>query len=197
MSRITGKAARRHRARFALGACLVLATWAGAAGSYRAGAQETLTDPPPDVPSGFVTVAGGEFQLDGRQFRHIGVNTSGLLYESDAQALTDLDGMQRSGIKQVRVFLANDQRTPQQIGDRLQWLLDRAQERDIRVTLPFTDYYGGIIWAWSSPDPPPPPELRPRHRVQGDATYYTVCIDHCGTRDAIMVLNPAWFASGY
>lgn len=169
----------------ALRGCLALAAWAATALAPSVYAQDNSTDTP-DVPAGFVTVAGGDFQLDGRQFRHVGVNTPALLYESTADALMDLDGMRGAGIKQVRVFLPNSQLSTTEIGNRLQWVLDQAWARGIRVTVPFTDYYGGPNWApgWGGA----------RYLVPGDAGYYTVCINpDC----SIKVLDPSWIASGY
>jgi hypothetical protein len=190
MSRNAGNPARgsfRHTARTVLVWCLALT--AGAPFAQRAMAQDQ-TDTP-DVPAGFVTIVNGEFQVDGRQFRHVGVNTPGLVYESNAEALVDLDGMRGAGIKQVRVFLPNNQLTPNQVGDRLQWLLDRAWERGIRVTLPLTDYYGGKIWAGGLGG-------NARHLVRGDDVYYTICIANCGDpNNRITVLDQNWFNGGY
>lgn len=180
-------------ARIALAWCPALA--AGAPFAQRAVAQEAPQDAPEAPPPGFVTAVNGDFYVDGRQFRHVGVNTPGLLYERQAEAITDLDGMRNSGIKQVRVFLPNSRLSTVDIGNRLQWVLDRAWERGIRVTVPFTDFYGGRIWAenWYM-DP------TARHRVPGDDGYYTICIDHCGEPDPnnrTLVLNSSWFSGGY
>jgi len=120
----------------------------------------------------FVTRSGGQFILDGKPFRHIGVNMGELLYNPNDMIVTQLNYLEAAGVKVVRTFVPNNNCTTQQTIDRLRFLLDRAIERDIRVTAAFVqgaDYQG--VWG-------PNPKIcnasnsRSAHVIPGDEQYY-------------------------
>lgn len=92
-------------------------------------------------PANFVGVSNGNFSLNGRRYRHVGVNTIALLYHSQDEAWNDFWFLQQAGVKQVRVFLPNNLFTLQEMKDRLRWTLNVALAHDIRLTVVFTDFY--------------------------------------------------------
>lgn len=155
---------------------LVLAFVLGFSGAVTAAAQVQ-----------FVKRSGADFSLDGKVFRHVGLNLPGLLYQNDADTLYDLDQSKLAGIRQVRLFLPNDTWSTTAIGNRLQWVLDRAYERGLRVTVALTHNYNQDCW---------PLIMRGagggKYRVAGDAGFYSVAGEG-GTQ----LLNADWIWWGY
>ncbi len=98
-------------------------------------------------PRDFVGVRSGSFSLNGREFRHVGINTHELVYHTEAQAQFDLRKAQEAEIKQVRVFLpANNHDTEATIA-RLAWTLNQAYTRGIRLTVAMMNMYNDRIRA--------------------------------------------------
>jgi len=100
---------------------------------------------------GFIQVDGDEFVLDGRPFRFIGFNIRGLVHYGDPQILrhsrpehrdTQLRAAREIGARVVRVFLGNRHRDTQEIGDRLEEVLDLAEQHNVYLIVAFTDFYG-------------------------------------------------------
>lgn len=135
------------------------------------------------VQTSFVSVKDGHFSLNGKPFRHVGANAVSLIYRSQGEAINDLNILQRAGVKHVRVLLPNNRFTNEEVANRLQWVLDQAYSRDIRLTLVLTDVYGGYCWASEGRSgiycPP------------GDEEYHTIPFSD------VKLYNHVWFESGY
>jgi hypothetical protein len=99
---------------------------------------------------GFIQVAGDEFMLDGQPFRFVGVNIRGLVHYGGADILphsqpehrdVQLKAAQDMGARVVRVFLANRHRTTEEIADRFEEALAKAEEHDLYLIVALTDFY--------------------------------------------------------
>ena len=131
-------------------------------------------------PSDFVGVTNGHFSLNGRKFRHVGVNTHELVYHTGPQTTNDLNRLRQAGVRQVRVFLANDTHNTTEAGDRLRDLINQAYPLGIRLTVAIAnmyDYGNGADMANSG-----------INCVMGDRGYYTEKRPAQGCR----VLNHQW-----
>jgi|GEM_PF-3169748 len=142
----------------------------------------------PPTPSGFVSASGGNFYLNGKRFKHVGINTPQLVYQPVSQVTSTLDQAKAAGIRHVRVFLPNDAMQgsvwdPKEIRDRLRVVLDAALQRDIRVTVALAHNYYQKVWGWEGRDG--------RHIVPGDSGYYTRSFEN------LLMLNDLWIQSGY
>ena len=78
--------------------------------------------PAPSPPTSFVSASDGHFQVDGQIFRHVGVNESDFVYEGgdNSDLWNDTWFLRQGGIKQIRVFLANDAYSTPEIICRLE-----------------------------------------------------------------------------
>ena len=121
----------------------------------------------PVIPPDIVQAKNGEFVLNGRPFRFVGVNIRGLVHYGDSQVCfgasregdreEQLKGAQRIGARVVRLFLANRFRSTQEIGDRLKVALDMLAAFDMYAIVSFIDVYNDTWF-----------------QVQGDyETYYS------------------------
>ncbi|HEV2145919.1 MAG TPA: hypothetical protein VGR37_00735 [Longimicrobiaceae bacterium] len=104
------------------------------------------------VQPNFVYVQNADFYLNGKPFKHVGVNAPQLLYQTNDQIRYTLDHLEGAGVRQVRVFLPNDGMAgnnfnPSGIVGRLQFVLDEAIRRDIRITVALTHNYFQDVWA--------------------------------------------------
>ncbi|MDC0709485.1 cellulase family glycosylhydrolase [Stigmatella sp. ncwal1] len=143
---------------------------------------------PPSTPTGFVSASGGHFYLNGKRFKHVGINTPQLVYQPSSQVTTTLDRAKAAGIRHVRVFLPNDAMQgsawdPWEIRNRLKGVLDAALQRDIRVTVALAHNYNQGVWGWEG--------RGGRHVVWGDASYYTRAYE------GLLMLNDRWIQEGY
>jgi len=137
----------------------------------------------PSIPANFVGVTNGNFSLNGRRFRHVGVNLLGEIYEQGNQQWQDLDGLRDAGVKQIRVFLPNNVMTTQQIGDRLAWTLHEAYDlRGIRLTVVLCDYAYRHIDGLEGNNG--------KYVVSGDEPYYII-------RNGDWTLKHTYFTGGF
>lgn len=90
---------------------------------------------------GFVGVRDSHFFLDGKRFKHVGVNTQALLYQDPADADYNLRQMAAVGIQHVRILIANNRYTTSEIIGRLRTLLASAKAHGIKLTLTLTGNY--------------------------------------------------------
>jgi len=136
----------------------------------------------PVIPSDIVQAKNGQFLLNGRAFRFVGVNVRGIVHYGDPQVCfgasregdrqEQLKGAQRIGAKVIRLFLANRFRSNQVIGDRLAALLDMLAAFDLYAIVSFIDVYNDTWF-----------------QVQGDYDQF-----YNGPGD---MLNEAFFRTGY
>lgn len=147
--------------------------------------QEAPQEAP--LPAGFVGVRGGSFYLDGRPFKHVGVNTIGLIYHTEGELWRDLYYLRLAGVKQVRVFIANNLFTASETAARLERALNIAYyDHGIRLTVVFTDFYFSTSFAneggkWINGQ-----WVRGKMCVPGDERFYTTG-----------VLSRAWLRGGF
>lgn len=152
----------------------------------------------------FVTVKNGHFLLDGKPFRHVGVNMSGLIYQSPDQVALDLDALPPLNIRHIRVFLPNDTYDTPGLVEKLNNILNQAGGRGIKVTVVLAHNYYQPVWA-AGPEswgPYPPSDREPRFFPRGDRGSYlcyassppTAANDGCGVNN---MLSSAWFQGGY
>lgn len=140
--------------------------------------------PSPTPPASFVTTNGGHFWVDGRPFRHVGVNSVDFIYEGD-DAWNDSWYLRQGGVKQIRIFLPNTAYpNTQEVINRLDAALGAAWSRGTRLTVVLTNFYYGDHWGHDG---------RGGHTaVPGDEGYYTdTC---CG---GIRLLNHSWISGGF
>lgn len=117
-------------------------------------------------PAGFVYARGGSFYQDGVPFKHVGVNTVALVYHTDGELWRDLYYLRLAGVKQVRVFLANNRFTTDEVAARLERTLNIAYyNHGIRLTVAFTDFYDSTNYANEG--------RGGKNCVPGDEGYYT------------------------
>lgn len=140
------------------------------------------------VQNNFVHTNGADFFLNGKAFRHVGANVPELVYQPQWQILHELDFLESAGVRQVRVFLPNDAMqgdvwNPWETGNRLQFVLDQALARDIRVTVALAHNYDQGVWGWDG--------RGGKHIVYGDQGFYD--------RPFVIgkMLNDQWFDWGY
>ena len=115
-------------------------------GSADGAPPEAVPQAPP--PAGFVYTRGGSFYVDGAPFKHVGVNTVALVYHTDGELWSDLYYLRLAGVKQVRVFLANNRFTTDEVAARLERTLNIAYyNHGIRLTVAFTDFYYSTNYA--------------------------------------------------
>jgi hypothetical protein len=138
--------------------------------------------PLPPVTS-FVTNSGGHFAVDGHALRHVGVNSVDFIYEG-SDIWNDTYYLRQAGVKQVRIILANNHYTTQQMIDRLDSALGVAWSRGIRVTVALTNFYYGNHWGADG--------AGGFTAVAGDEGYYT---DTCC--NGVHLLNHLWIEGGY
>ncbi len=128
--------------------------------------------------------------MNGQPFSHVGANAVTLLYLHKYQLDNlrgELDQFKAAGIRHIRVWLSNDELTNEEVGDNLQAFLDfiRNNNYDIRLTVAFTDYYGGWIYANGHY----PPDIR--FIVKGDSLV------DCPDSPTKQCLSTEWVKSGY
>ncbi len=137
--------------------------------------------------SGFVTVQNGHFSLNGKPFKHLGVNEPALLYyvgyRANGTLENELDALQALGIKQVRVFLPDSKSTNKDIKDRVGWALDAAGARGIRLTIALTDMYGANNITGN------------RFLVKGEEDKYYTWQCLLETRPDLLCIDPLWFTA--
>lgn len=95
---------------------------------------------PPAGQPGMVTTANGHFTLDGQPFRHVGANVSQLMYEHPDRVWDELSRLKEAGVKDVRVFLPNSGLSKEEVGNRLQTMLDMAEKQGMKVTVSLTHF---------------------------------------------------------
>lgn len=137
-------------------------------------------------PKDFVGVMNGNFALNGRKFRHVGVNTHELVYHKPDEARNDLTKAQSAGIKHVRIFLSSSKHETSGVGgviERLQRVLNEAYSRGIRLTVAMTNEYNYPNLAADS--------LGGINCVKGDNGSYTVPYSDT------YLLNHQWVAGGF
>lgn len=139
---------------------------------------------PTTIENEFVRAADGHFRVGNSLFRHVGVNAAAFVYHTESEQWMDTWYMERAGIRQLRVFLANNRYTTQEIGDRLARAAYIAGARGIRLTVAFTNFYRARYLA---------NEARGGESlVAGDEGFYTdVC---CG---GVHIQNHEWPEGGF
>jgi hypothetical protein len=144
-----------------------------------------------DDPASFVSASGGHFLVDGHPFRHVGVNEADFVYEGgeNSDLWNDTWFLRQGGIKQVRVFLANDAYTTPQIICRLENALGVAWSHGIRLTVVLTNFYYATHYGHDGG----PDESRGHTAVRGDDITNAYTETCCGTQ----VLGDAWVDNGY
>jgi hypothetical protein len=139
-------------------------------------------------PPGFVGVRDGHFYLDGQRFKHAGVNTQALLYETPAQAESNLKQMAAVGIRHVRLLIANTAYSTSEIIGRLSTLLASAKVHGIKLTLALTGNYDSPSSRYFSDD-----GRGGKLHPMGDDTYFTYHDPEFG----LYLYDRPWLASGY
>lgn len=138
---------------------------------------------PTPPPASLVSTNGGHFWVDGHSFRHVGVNEVDYIYEGDDDWI-DTWYLRQGGVKQIRIILANNAKSTQEMINLLDSALGVAWNRGIRVTVAFTNFYYSRHWGQGAGGG--------YTAVRGDEGYYTdTC---CG---GIHLLNRAWITGGY
>lgn len=152
-----------------------------------------LTPAPTTRAMGFVeikrdTAGVPRFFFNDRALPFIGVNLRGLLHYGGSEWQSDgflqhsrrehidqqLQHAQEMGARVIRVFTACKHISSEEVGNRLQDVLDRCQQRNMFVIAALTDLYNDT----------------PFH-PQGDDHYYTT------TPDGYTLLNEQWFRGDY
>ncbi len=188
--------------------------------AWPAGTIDGVADsrPPSGAGAGFVGVENGHFVVDGQPFRHVGANMSQLMYENKDRIWDELSRLKDAGVKDVRILLPNSALTKEQVGDKLEQLLNLADAQGMKVTVSLTQFarqefytdtdpsnMGGHNNLWNSGDYGGPFEL-----VKGDEKYaeWTYVKDAQGNiqKDengnprvnvGHPVLNNQWLKDGY
>jgi hypothetical protein len=123
--------------------------------------------------------SGDGFSYKGGPFKFIGVNLRGIAYHSNGEIDSQLQSAWSMGARVVRVFIANNKKTHDEVAAALRTLLDRALliSPDLKVMVSLTDFYGAILYGTGA-----------RLHVRGDDMYYSNG-----------KLDPSWFSvpSGY
>jgi hypothetical protein len=142
----------------------------------------------------FVTVSGRQFMLDGAPFHHTSANVQGLIFETIAQARTDLAGLAADGVREARILIANTNLDTASILSRLQAVVDAARPLGIRLTVVLTGNYGGHFAIWT---PPGDPEVNQPYKTggvyQAGDDAFLLPPDGSGLR----LFSDAWLAGGY
>ena len=135
----------------------------------------------------FAQIRGDQFVLGGAPFQFVGVNVRGLVHYGDREMLSashvddreiQLAEARSVGARVARVFLASNQRTPEEIGDRLSEALELAAQYEILLIVAFTNLYGdNPFW------------------TMGDAQFYTRRAQFEGSWTDL--LDRDFFAEGY
>jgi len=153
----------RTRIRTALTAAL-------AAAAVAVGLMALPAAPASAAPAGFVYRSGTDFAVNGRAFRHVGVNTSRLIYQPQSQITLTLDRLRAAGVRHVRVYLPNDWEPgdkywPHSIYNKLRYVLDQAAARGMYVTVVLGTSWFDVISTYAQP-------CCSQIAVYGDQQYY-------------------------
>ncbi|MCB9576303.1 MAG: cellulase family glycosylhydrolase [Polyangiaceae bacterium] len=131
--------------------------------------------------SGFVTQSGTHFQRDGAEYQFVGVNLRGLPhyghealpYADASQIELNLSSVQGMGGRVVRSFVAYHGIDAQETGNRLEKVLNAADQHGLTVIVVLTDFY------------------QTGFNPQGDDGYYAT------DSNGYVVLDHDFFANGY
>lgn len=145
--------------------------------------QDGTVQPDGGPPPSYIGTQGMLFERGGQTFRYVGANIRGITHYGHGDALPfsqqsevalNFQELSNMGGKVYRAFVAYNGITPQQAGDRMEYVLDLALQYDLYMIAALTDFYAAT----------------PFH-PQGDDGYYQVDLN------GFNVLNHDWFASGY
>ncbi len=104
----------------------------------------------PLPPGGLVSAKQGQFWLDGKPLRFVGVNVRGLAhyggkdvlpYADAGHVALTLQAAKAIGARVVRVFAANDKQPHAVNAQRLKQTLDAAHAHGLKLIVALTDYY--------------------------------------------------------
>jgi hypothetical protein len=111
------------------------------------------------IPPGFVYVAKGDFQINGKEFRYVGVNSYDLLYRSPEEINQTLFSAKEAGIEVVRFWgFGNGFSTaPQPSAGKydetrlrnLDLIISTANQLDMKLIIVLSNFwedYGGVRW---------------------------------------------------
>jgi len=153
---------------------------------------DTIEQTTGDGSGAFVGRRGLDFYLNGRPFKHVGVNAA-LLYQPMDQVVFTLDQLQIAGVKHVRFGLPDQAMNgnnwdPAEIKNRLKAVLDAALARDIRATLIFGAPFLVNASTWEG--------RNGLAIMYGDESFYTrpVALPHGLT---LWMVNDSWIDWGY